>query len=138
MCFCAPQVQFHGFPSSMLCGEVRQILVSLENIGPHSLHGLKVASTHPEFFTFGIHPAQSDSHNCYPTIPNSADHDSEEYPIAVETVKHVTPILLQDGLLRPKDSLQLPVWIRGLDQPGTHQVDFLFYYEAQEKHSKLK
>ena len=116
----------------MLAGEVQHITVQFKNTGHFPLRNLKVSSTHPEFFTFGTNVSLNDNSNCYQTITNTSDADSEEFVIKPEQVKHVCSIDLEDGVLNPGATLTLPMWIRGLDKPAVHTVHFLFYYESTE------
>ncbi|CAN9500793.1 unnamed protein product [Ophioblennius macclurei] len=105
------EVFFLDFPTALLCGEVRKTMVEFGNVGAVALRGLRVASTHPDFFTFG-------------SGTNRASTDEEVVPI--------------DGaVLRPGESVQLPLWLRGPDQEGVHEIHFLFYYESAEEGLKV-
>uniref|UniRef100_A0A673W7P1 Trafficking protein particle complex subunit 8 n=1 Tax=Salmo trutta TaxID=8032 RepID=A0A673W7P1_SALTR len=47
------EVFFLQFPTALLCGEIRKAYVEFCNVSRVTLCGLRVASTHPDFFTFG-------------------------------------------------------------------------------------
>uniref|UniRef100_A0A8D0A3C8 Trafficking protein particle complex subunit 8 n=1 Tax=Sander lucioperca TaxID=283035 RepID=A0A8D0A3C8_SANLU len=47
------EVFFLQFPTALLCGEIRKAYVEFCNVSGVALCGLRVASTHPDFFTFG-------------------------------------------------------------------------------------
>lgn len=114
------------------------MIVEFQNVGAIPLQNLKVASTHPEFFTFSDKPKRTDKTSVYQTLINTSDSDSEEFPRVEKPIKHVIDIPLSNGCLKPGDSVTLPMWIRGPEKAGKHQVHFLFYYEPTEKHLKLK
>ena len=73
-----------GLARNMMCGQVQQVHVHLENRGAHPLHKLRVATTHPGFFTFsrGNHSNSPDNTNdvasVYPTKSQPCEADSEE------------------------------------------------------------
>lgn len=43
-----------------------------------------------------------------------------------------------DGVLHPAQTVALPVWLRGNDIGGVHEVDFLFYYEPVAPRTQVK
>ena len=53
-------------------------------------------------------------------------------------VNNVTEIVLPEGRLAPGASLTLPLWVRGPDESGLHDVRMLFYYETIEDNSKIR
>jgi len=71
------QVFFCQFPSRLLCGEVREVVVELVNTGATPLHNVTVALTHPDFITFGSSPAAATS----PPAETPAGWPSSIYPI---------------------------------------------------------
>ncbi|TRZ00754.1 hypothetical protein DNTS_026545, partial [Danionella cerebrum] len=145
-------VFFINFPTGLLCGEIRKAWVEFVNVSAVPLTGLRVASTHPEFFTFG-----SDVSDLTPVTPTAAEHCSAYKTVATPpsnaNVSLVSPaafgfsssrdrpavsqIPLSQGLLGPGEALQIPLWLRGPDQEGVHEINFLFYYESAEKTAKL-
>lgn len=145
------EVFFINFPSSLLCGEIRKAWVEFVNVSAVPLAGLRVASTHPEFFTFG-----SAASDLTPVTPTAAEHCSAYKTMATSpsdaTVTLVSPatfgfnggdrptvvdIPLTGGVLGPGEALQIPLWLRGPDREGVHEIHFLFYYESVEKNAKL-
>lgn len=50
----------------------------------------------------------------------------------------VVEITLTGGVLGPGEALQIPLWLRGPDREGVHEIKFLFYYESVEKNAKLR
>lgn len=146
------QVFFINFPTGLLCGEIRKAWVEFVNVSAVPLTGLRVASTHPEFFTFGSATA-----DLTPVTPTAAEHCSAYKtmvtPPSVAAVTLVSPasfgvtgderpavaeIPLTGGVLAPGEALQIPLWLRGPDQEGVHEIHFLFYYESAEKNPKLR
>ena len=78
------QVRMEGLSHSMMCGQVQQVQVHLENTGTHALYKLRVATTHPDFFTFSRdHHGNSadnttDMTSVYPTKTQPCETDSQE------------------------------------------------------------
>ncbi|KAK2883564.1 hypothetical protein Q8A67_017201 [Cirrhinus molitorella] len=145
------EVFFINFPTGLLCGEIRKAWVEFVNVSAVPLTGLRVASTHPEFFTFG-----SAASDLTPVTPTAAEHCSAYKTVAMPpsmgTVSLVSPaafgvtsgdrpmvaeIPLSQGVLGPGEALQIPLWLRGPDREGVHEINFLFYYESTEKTAKL-
>jgi len=112
------------------------------------LHKLKVASSNPKYFVLGKQLGQ-ESTSVYKTVTsvnigsgNSQSSDSRGSSkssicavncndVDETTAKRVLDITIPgDGLLHPNSSITVPLWIRGNDIGGIHEVDFLFYYEA--------
>lgn len=132
------QVSFCDFPDSLLCGEVHCIEMEVRNTGRSPLHQLKVTSTHPDFFTFGC----SQDLPKYPYVYQTRSVDSDiSNPIdscSVRSVPDVIDIPIEGNILRPGDTRSLPMWLRGNDIGGVHEVDFLFYYEPLNTQAKDK
>ncbi|KAI5619859.1 trafficking protein particle complex subunit 8 isoform X1 [Silurus asotus] len=145
------EVFFINFPTGLLCGEIRKAWVEFINVSAVPLTGLRVVSTHPEFFTFG-----SATSDLTPVTPTAAEHCSAyktmATPPSVAAVTLVSPasfgvtgddrpaiaeIPLTAGVLGPGEALQIPLWLRGPDREGVHEIHFLFYYESVEKNAKL-
>ncbi|XP_051511754.1 trafficking protein particle complex subunit 8-like isoform X2 [Myxocyprinus asiaticus] len=145
------EVFFINFPTGLLCGEIRKAWVEFVNVSAVPLSGLRVASTHPEFFTFG-----SATSDLTPVTPTAAEHCSAYKTVAtppsVAAVTLVSPaafgvtsgdraavadIPLTGGVLGPGEALQIPLWLRGPDREGVHEINFLFYYESTEKSTKI-
>ncbi|XP_072267380.1 trafficking protein particle complex subunit 8 [Pyxicephalus adspersus] len=149
------EVFFMNFPTGLLCGEIRKAHVEFVNVSNCPLTGLRVVSKRPEFFTFGsntaaltpLSPAASVNCSAYKTVVTDSTSGCSVYTSSVSPVdfgfasgKHleVVEIPLTDSVLAPGASVQLPLWLRGPDQEGVHEINFLFYYESTETQSKLR
>ncbi|XP_055800032.1 trafficking protein particle complex subunit 8 isoform X2 [Salvelinus fontinalis] len=156
------EVFFLQFPTALLCGEIRKAYVEFCNVSHVPLCGLRVASTHPDFFTFGssslatpltpLSPTSFENCSAYKTLatPPGATPGSVTAVTLVSAAdfgsgggvfgtgsKRVAEIPLGEGTLTPGESTQLPLWLRGPDQEGVHEINFLFYYESAEKGGKI-
>lgn len=143
------QVFFLHFPSALLCGEIRKAHVEFWNVGSVPLCGLRVVSTHPDFFTFGSQ-AKAASNSSSAGGADSLPYQTYNQPqasLASETLASaqdfgplasVVEIHVGGGALQPGESARLPLWLRGPDQEGVHEIHFLFYYEAKGKGNKIK
>ncbi|CAB1332152.1 unnamed protein product [Coregonus sp. 'balchen'] len=163
------EVFFLQFPTALLCGEIRKAYVEFCNVSRVTLCGLRVASTHPDFFTFGstslatpltpLSPTSFENCSAYKTLatPPGATPGSVAAVTLVSAGdfgsgtglggggvsgagtggKWVAEIPLGEGTLKPGESTQLPLWLRGPDQEGVHEINFLFYYESAEKGGKI-
>lgn len=149
LCF---QVFFLHFPSALLCGEIRKAYVEFCNVSAVALCGLRVASTHPHFFTFGSNNPTAST----PTSPASAEHSSayktfaatvqpgsvvSEVEVCAQDFSQLSGVIeipIDGGTLHPGQSVQLPLWLRGPDHEGVHEINFLFYYESTEKGLKVR
>lgn len=146
------QVFFCDFPESMLQGEVRQTHVEFTNTGQVSLQHLRVACTHPSFFTFGKNKKPSpyteqDTDSVYSTL--SSDRDDDHFIVETPNVKFTQRIELQDGALHPGKTVSIPMWILGpCDSKSQQQMavpsrefqcHMMFMYESTDRstHSKL-
>ncbi|XP_034036210.1 trafficking protein particle complex subunit 8 isoform X2 [Thalassophryne amazonica] len=147
------EVFFLQFPTALLCGEIRKAYAEFCNVSCVVLCGLRVASTHPDFFTFGnqamtpltpLSPASAENCSAYKTLatPPGAQSGSttSEMLVSLEDFSKpsgVTEIPIEGGVLRPGESIQLPLWLRGPDREGVHEIHFLFYYESANKRGKI-
>uniref|UniRef100_A0A8C7SYK2 Trafficking protein particle complex 8 n=1 Tax=Oncorhynchus mykiss TaxID=8022 RepID=A0A8C7SYK2_ONCMY len=157
------EVFFLQFPTALLCGEIRKAYVEFCNVSHVPLCGLRVASTHPDFFTFGssslatpltpLSPTSFENCSAYKTLAtppgatpgsvtavtlvSAADFGSGGGGVFGTGGKRVAEIPLGEGTLTPGESTQLPLWLRGPDQEGVHEINFLFYYEGAEKGGKI-
>lgn len=143
------QVFFLRFPTALLCGEIRKAHVEFCNVGSVPLCCLRVASTHPDFFTFGSQTKAGSSPGPAPAADGSPyqTYSQSQASLAAETLASaedfgrlsgVVEIPIQASALQPGESAQLPLWLRGPDQEGVHEIHFLFYYQAKDKGSKIK
>ncbi|XP_076470015.1 trafficking protein particle complex subunit 8-like [Babylonia areolata] len=130
-------VMFCEFPEALLCGEVHCIEVEFTNVGSVPLHRLRVATSNPNFFTFGSGPPEDLPK--YPYTYQVRTEQSEACRLHTmpggsvsgnKTSWGVSSVPFPgDGVLKPGQTMSLPVWLRGNDIGGMHEVDFLFYYE---------
>ncbi|KAJ3598805.1 hypothetical protein NHX12_032769 [Muraenolepis orangiensis] len=166
-----PPMPLMEFPTALLCGEITKAYVEFCNVSGVALRGLRVASTHPTFFTFGSGSSSSSSSAATtPLSPGSAEICSAYQTLATppgDPHHHLHPgsqppppppvylvsspvdsgsvrgkgaameIPVEGGLLRPGQSAQLPLWLRGPDTEGVHEINFLFYYESAEKGGRI-
>ncbi|XP_036100066.1 trafficking protein particle complex subunit 8 isoform X2 [Molossus molossus] len=149
------EVFFIHFPTGLLCGEIRKAYVEFVNVSKCPLTGLKVVSKHPEFFTFGgntavltpLSPSASENCSAYKTVvtdPTSvctaltSSASSVDFGIGIGSQPEVIPVPLPDTVLLPGASVQLPMWLRGPDEEGVHEINFLFYYESVKKLPKIR
>ncbi|XP_041376116.1 trafficking protein particle complex subunit 8-like isoform X2 [Gigantopelta aegis] len=134
------EVNFCDFPDSLLCGEVHCIEIEITNSGRSPLHRLKVTSSDPTFFTFG-------SGRDLPKYPyvyqmksvDRLDTSAVESSICDTNSRNtVVNIPLPNAVLKPGEVVSVPLWLRGNDIGGVHEVDFLFYYEPVNIQSKVR
>uniref|UniRef100_A0A8C2YA37 Trafficking protein particle complex subunit 8 n=1 Tax=Coturnix japonica TaxID=93934 RepID=A0A8C2YA37_COTJA len=148
------EVFFINFPTGLLCGEIRKAYVEFVNVSKCPLTALKVVSKHPEFFTFGantavltpLSPSASENCSAYKTVvtdPTSvrtallSSASSVDFGVGTGGQPEVIHVPLPDSILLPGASVQLPMWLRGPDEEGVHEINFLFYYESIKRHSKM-
>nr|XP_046247122.1 trafficking protein particle complex subunit 8 isoform X2 [Scatophagus argus] len=144
------EVFFLQFPTALLCGEVRKAYVEFCNVSCVALCGLRVVSTHPDFFTFGsqatpstsLSPTSAENSSAYKTTapPTQAGLVLSEMVVPAEDFSQpsrVVEIPIDGSTLQPGESTQLPLWLRGPDQEGVHEINFLFYYESTDKGNKI-
>ncbi|XP_007893230.1 trafficking protein particle complex subunit 8 isoform X3 [Callorhinchus milii] len=148
------EVFFLNFPTGLLCGEMRKAYVEFVNVSKCPLTGLKVVCKDPAFFSFGskaavltpLSPSASENCSAYKTVVtdcacmSSAPTTSvspADFGIDSKKPPWVIDVPLPDSVLLPGASVQLPMWLRGPDEEGVHEINFLFYYESTKPHSKL-
>ncbi|XP_042319107.1 trafficking protein particle complex subunit 8 isoform X3 [Sceloporus undulatus] len=147
------EVFFINFPTGLLCGEIRKTYVEFVNVSKCPLTGVKVVSKRPEFFTFGgsnailtpLSPSASEHCSAYKTVVTHSTSvcslvssvASSDFGGGSGNQPEVVDVPLPDSVLLPGASVHLPMWLRGPDEEGVHEINFLFYYESIRKHSKL-
>ncbi|XP_052230198.1 trafficking protein particle complex subunit 8-like isoform X4 [Dreissena polymorpha] len=129
------QVSFTNFPKTLLCGEVHLVTVTFTNTGSIPLQKLKLASTNPKYFVLGRSEDLKLPANVYSISSNLKDN-SAFVTCDRNSVKHVCDIDIPNGVLHQASSVSLPLWIRGNDIGGVHEVDLLFYYQASQQTTK--
>ena len=75
------QVFFLQFPTALLCGEITKAYVEFCNVSGVTLRGLRVASTHPHFFTFGSGSSSSSTDSSSSTS-GSASSSAASTPLS--------------------------------------------------------
>uniref|UniRef100_A0A8C6Y483 Trafficking protein particle complex subunit 8 n=1 Tax=Naja naja TaxID=35670 RepID=A0A8C6Y483_NAJNA len=147
------EVFFINFPTLLLCGEIRKTYVEFMNVSKCPLTGVKVVSKQPEFFTFGskdavlspLSPTASEHCSAYKTVVTHSTSVcslissavASEFGVGTGSQPEIIDVPLPDSVLLPGVSVQLPMWLRGPDEEGVHEINFLFYYESIRKHSKM-
>ncbi|XP_053101658.1 trafficking protein particle complex subunit 8 isoform X2 [Hemicordylus capensis] len=147
------EVFFINFPTGLLCGEIRKTHVEFMNVSKSPLTGLKIVSKRPEFFTFGgssairtpLSPSASEHCSAYKTVVTHSSSvcslissvAASDFGVGAGSQPEVIDVPLPDSVLLPGASVQLPMWLRGPDEEGVHEINFLFYYESIRKHSKM-
>nr|XP_025129151.1 trafficking protein particle complex subunit 8 isoform X2 [Bubalus bubalis] len=149
------EVFFIHFPTGLLCGEIRKAYVEFVNVSKCPLTALKVVSKRPEFFTFGgntavltpLSPSASENCSAYKTVVTDSttvctalvsSASSVDFGIGIGSQPEVISVPLPDTVLLPGASVQLPMWLRGPDEEGVHEINFLFYYESVKKQPKIR
>ncbi|XP_077982517.1 trafficking protein particle complex subunit 8-like [Glandiceps talaboti] len=130
------QVTFNKFPVSLLCGEVQLTTVEFTNIGKCALNKLYVSSKNPELFTFGLINSQHTNQQVYRTL--SKQEYKQNNSCHLSELSYVTEISLPDKELEPGGSVSLPMWIRGPETSGRHELNMLFYYEPVEENAIMR
>lgn len=145
------EVFFQDFPTTLLSGEVCLVNVELVNEGQCGLSKLLVATDHPEFFTFGFSCSPGDGDlsppdmlkgnllgsSVYRSIPDTESKTDEKFMTKCN-VSHVTEIPLDGRVLSPGCKMTLPMWVRGPDTSGMHEIKMLFYYQSAEDNLKMR
>ncbi|KAM6458286.1 trafficking protein particle complex subunit 8 isoform 2-T2 [Liasis olivaceus] len=147
------EVFFINFPTLLLCGEIRKTYVEFMNVSQCPLTGVKVVSKQPEFFTFGskdavltpLSPTASEHCSAYKTVVTHSTSVcslvssavASDFGVGTGSQPEIIDVPLPDSVLFPGVSVQLPMWLRGPDEEGVHEINFLFYYESIKKHSKM-
>ncbi|XP_041046081.1 trafficking protein particle complex subunit 8 isoform X1 [Carcharodon carcharias] len=148
------EVFFINFPTGLLCGEIRKTYVEFVNVSKCPLAGLKVVCKDPDFFSFGsktavltpLSPTASENCSAYKTVVTdcacmpsavTSSVSPADFGMGTGNPLWVTDVPLPDSVLLPGASVQLPMWLRGPDEEGVHEINFLFYYESTKPHSKL-
>nr|XP_042908090.1 trafficking protein particle complex subunit 8 isoform X2 [Parasteatoda tepidariorum] len=132
------QVKFQSFPYSFFCGEVKKVIAKLTNVGKHKLKRVIVASPTPGLFAIGI-PGDINNPNA---ILKEITSSRQPSPVMSKWEPDwMIEILMPDGepcALDPGTSIEIPVWFKGPEAPGDHDLDLLFYYESEPPQHKLR
>lgn len=106
----ASQVYFKNSPTEMLCGEVSEITVLLENVGNLPVNRVLFGSSENGLFA----------------VPSSKSKNDV--------------FILPCGVIEPGCSKEVAIFIRACDTSGRISVDLLFYYDSDQssQHRNLK
>lgn len=136
-------ISFSNFPDVILHGELYRVLLTIRNVGNLGLKGAKVKFSHPSFFTFG-QPLDSTGKDPVGVAPVAAKEAVGEEQLKPKIVvsSHCPPSNISIAhlpfeSLPPGASISIPLWVRG-DSTGTHNFNFLFYYEPEGKEMPMK
>lgn len=135
---CFIQAKFQKVPFTLFCGEIQKVTAEFTNVGQHQLRRIIMASPTPGIFAVGSPGETNDPHTLFKEIPSSR----QPSPVIAEWKSDwLIEILMPDGepcVLDPGQSIEVPVWFKGPETPGDHDLDILFYYESYPVHPKLK
>jgi len=95
-----------------------------------------MASTSPEFFTIGSQCTNIHDKQIYQTTGNSSGIVNSISPTS--DIRQVVAVPLPRGELSPGETIKLPVWIQGCLTPGIHTRNVKFYYESQQRNTKMR
>ncbi|CAG8567229.1 13278_t:CDS:10, partial [Racocetra fulgida] len=117
------EATFHSFPDVLLSGEVKQVLLEINNKGQKGLTDLRVkmnSSTRNSKLNAEIW-----------TTNNSIFKSSiKAIPLPPQEVNNICS-------LAPGKTTLIPIWIRG-DRIGKHSFRFLFTYESENNNSAMR
>uniref|UniRef100_T1J0M8 Trafficking protein particle complex subunit 8 n=1 Tax=Strigamia maritima TaxID=126957 RepID=T1J0M8_STRMM len=146
-------VNFHKFPTTMLCGEIQQVNVEFVNNSQLPIAQLHLCFSAPQYFSFGSDLCSTnDSFHSASTFTSNHSTDTFAYVDSVDkslkttgipTLQRVSRVPVWLSLdkfthLPAGASCKLPLWVRAPDQAGKHKLSFLFYYESDGKNSKMR
>ncbi|OQR70972.1 trafficking protein particle complex subunit 8-like, partial [Tropilaelaps mercedesae] len=126
---------FDTFPKQMLCGEVQRLNLRLTNTAAPALVKLLMAARNPKEVTFGAVGLRSlpPNNNTYKEMPaNNGDVTCNSVSLCEEVKTHYVMPIPGVGSLEAGSTVSVPLWIRGPDVPGEHELALLFYYETAE------
>ncbi|GIY01023.1 trafficking protein particle complex subunit 8 [Caerostris extrusa] len=132
------QVKFHTFPDNLYCGEIQRVTAELKNVGKHKLRRIIMASPKPGLFAIGNPGEVNDSDSILRELSSSRQPSPV---IAKWDTDWMVDVLMSDGepcVLESGCSIEIPVWFKGPETPGNHDLDILFYYESEPSHPKLR
>lgn len=121
-------VIFNNLPHILSCGELHSADVAITNTGPCAISKLLLAI--------------SDPNHIYLSTTESALEDkhvltlNESESVESRVTKRVQPVTLQDGVLKPGDTIRGKLWLHAPSLPGAFDVELLFYLETQNTTGK--
>ena len=128
-------------PVTLLCGEVQKAVFHFKNIGQICMKNLHVICSQPNYFSYG---KQINNNNDKVNMLNSSNinYNLEACENGKQAVRinsksplcnnDVIRIPLDDDRLMPNAEIMLPVYVYGVQTPGVHEINFIFYYEPEE------
>eukprot|EP01047_Picozoa_sp_COSAG01_P013460 COSAG01_NODE_633_length_14669_cov_7.174056_8_plen_1413_part_00 len=120
---------------SLLSGEIREIKLTLTNIGRTAdMESVTVAISHPAFCFIG--DGANDRTPAPP--PCSGPGTLIKHPATQELAQEYSLVTLIGGSCRlpPDGSAEFTVWLYGA-APGDRTLSFVFYYDATPEHSNV-
>ncbi|RIB08725.1 ER-golgi trafficking TRAPP I complex 85 kDa subunit-domain-containing protein [Gigaspora rosea] len=136
------EATFHSFPDVLLSGEVKQILLEINNKGQKGLTDLRVKISHPSFFCIG--DAEMIDQKVYYTSTRESKLNTEIWTTknsifksSIKTIPLPSQEVNNVGSLAPGKTTLIPIWIRG-DRIGKHAFRFLFTYESENNNSAMR
>lgn len=103
------QIYLKNIPTEMLCGEVKEVPVLLQNVGTLPIQRVFFTSSEPSLFS----------------VPQ-CKVGSKVFPLQCQPIE-------------PGHSIEVTIFLRGCDKSGRISIDLLFYYDAEKSSpQKLK
>lgn len=121
------RARLEGMPNALLLGEVCHATLHLTNEGSMATIGIQARVSHPAFFVLvgGDAPAPA----------AGAREAVGKRDATAELATQAIP--LPTGGLGPRQSIQVPVWVRAAEL-GVHDVHLVFCYEPETPSAQLK
>lgn len=149
------QVFFIYFFIGFFCGEIRKVYVEFVNVSKCFFIGLKVVFKYLEFFIFGgntvvlILLSFLVFENCsvykivvidfiFVCIVFILLVFFVDFGIGIGSQLEVIFVFFFDIVFFFGVLVQLLMWLRGLDEEGVYEINFLFYYESVKKQFKIR
>ncbi|CAG8490645.1 13824_t:CDS:10 [Cetraspora pellucida] len=136
------EATFHNFPDVLLSGEVKQILLEINNKGQKGLTDLRVKMSHPSFFCIG--DAEMLEQKVYYSSTRNSKLNTETWTTnnsifksSIKTIPLPSQEVSNICSLAPGKTTLIPIWIRG-DRIGKHSFRFLFTYESENNNSAMR
>ena len=113
-----------------------------KNIGQMSIKNIHATCNRSECLSFGFTSSENDNESKDQIYETSVDLKQKHEAIDGSMLSKLNPsgvmkVPLPEDTLFPGAEVFIPVWIHGINQPGVHELDFLFYYEPVETVHKL-
>ena len=124
-------VKMVDFPNYLLAGEVSRVTLVFTNFGKVPLSNVKVALSHTNFFAFGHADSLSKPFPRFCSASDSVPPTEDNDLVAISMNENFSIVCLKSviGVIQPKESVRLPMWVRGQNN-GSYHFRFLFYYQS--------